>query len=144
MESVFVVKFNVQSEAFQALTELRQQPANDDFVVSQACLVNKKDGRITMLDQFDTGMESVNDINFMSSGSTTYSPAVYAVGAYSPSRPTTAIRRGAPPSTGTVTEDTFKNPQFSPIGDAVLPFILMAFSYILFRLVKRKDSLSLT
>ena len=61
MESVFVVKFNVQSEAFQALTELRQQPANDDFVVSQACLVNKKDGRITMLDQFDTGMESVND-----------------------------------------------------------------------------------
>ena len=89
-------------------------------------------------------MESVNDINFMSSGSTTYSPAVYAVGAYSPSRPTTAIRRGAPPSTGTVTEDTFKNPQFSPIGDAVLPFILMAFSYILFRLVKRKDSLSPT
>lgn len=89
-------------------------------------------------------MESVNNINFMSSGSTTYSPAVYAVGAYSPSRPTTAIRRGGLPSTGNETEDTFKNPQFSPIGDAVLPFILMAFSYILFRLVKRKDSLSPT
>jgi hypothetical protein len=90
-------------------------------------------------------MESVNNINFMSSGSTTYSPAVYAVGAYSPSRPTTAIRRGAPPGgTGQVTDDTFKNPQFSPIGDAVLPFILMAFSYILFRLVRRKGSLSPT
>ncbi len=61
MESIFVVKFNVESEAFQALTELRQQPVNDNYVVSQACLVTKKDGRITALDQFDTGLESLND-----------------------------------------------------------------------------------
>ncbi len=61
MESIFVVKFNVESEAFQALTELRQQPVTDNYVVSQACLVSKKDGRITTLDQFDTGMESLND-----------------------------------------------------------------------------------
>lgn len=61
MESIFVIKFKVQSEAFQALSELRQQPVNENFIVSQAYLVNKKEGQITVLDRFDTGLETAND-----------------------------------------------------------------------------------
>ena len=61
MENVFVVKFNVASEAYQALTELRQEPVTDNYTVSQACIVTKKDDRITAADQFDTGIETDND-----------------------------------------------------------------------------------
>ena len=61
MEKVFVAKFNVESEAYQALSELRQEPVTNSFTVSQACIVSKKDGRLTEMDQFDTGIETDND-----------------------------------------------------------------------------------
>ena len=41
MENIFVVNFKVESEAFQAMTETRQDPINDSRTVSQALLVKK-------------------------------------------------------------------------------------------------------
>ena len=61
MESVVSIVFKVESEAYQALTELRRQPVSDQYIVSQAALVKKKDGRIAVEDAFDTGVETNND-----------------------------------------------------------------------------------
>ena len=61
MESVISVVFKVESEAYQALTELRRQPVSERYIVSQAALVKKSGGRIVVEDAFDTGVETNND-----------------------------------------------------------------------------------
>ena len=73
-------------------------------------------------------MCSVNNISYMSSGST-YSPSVTEVGA---SDPTGAPGRGvrkAPPGTGGESGYDPQNPQFAPIGGAMIPLLIMAFLY---------------
>lgn len=79
-------------------------------------------------------MQPVNNTAFMSSGST-YSPAVYEVGAYSPAKP--SIRK-APPSIGGESDYDPNNPQFSPIGDALFPLLLFALAYGAWILTRRK------
>lgn len=61
MEKIVSVIFKVESEAYQAMTELRQSPVTEAFVVSQAALVKKERGQIRTLDAFDTGMETRDD-----------------------------------------------------------------------------------
>ena len=61
MESIISAVFKVESEGYQMLTELRNQPVTEDYLVSQAVLVKKEDGKLTMLDAFDTGKETRND-----------------------------------------------------------------------------------
>ena len=88
-------------------------------------------------------IQSVNSISYMSSGSA-YSSAVYDVGSYSPMQNTASGPRKAPPGTGGESGYDPSNPQFSPLGDAVLPLLLMALAfaaYIAIRKKKRKDSL---
>lgn len=65
-ESVFVVKFSVESEAYQAFSELKNAALTNDYVISQAFLVKNDGGKIIKKDEFDTGIETVND---MSAGS---------------------------------------------------------------------------
>ena len=75
-------------------------------------------------------MQSVNNTSYMSSGST-YSSAVYTVNSESPYA--AASGRGvrkAPPGTDDTGHDP-SNPQFSPIGDAVIPLLIMALIYML-------------
>lgn len=71
-------------------------------------------------------MQSVNTSGYMVSGSM-YSPNVYEVGSTSPtsSSPGSPIRK-APPGTGGESGYDPNNPQFAPIGDAVVPMLLMA------------------
>ena len=59
--SVILVNFEVESEAYQALSELKRTAAGEDFVVSQACVVKKEAEGVKMQDGFDTGVESRND-----------------------------------------------------------------------------------
>ena len=80
-------------------------------------------------------MQSVN-AGYLSSGSS-YSSVVYEVGSYSPSSAPAAGPRKAPPSTGGESGYDPNNPQFAPIGDAVLPLLLMALTYMVIR-VRRK------
>lgn len=81
-------------------------------------------------------MQSVNNASYMSSGSS-YTSTVYEVGSYSPSAaPERAIRK-APPGTGGESTYDPTNPQFAPIGDAVIPLLLCAILYTLW-VVKRK------
>lgn len=82
-------------------------------------------------------MQSVNSTEYMSNGSA-YSSIVYAVGSSSPSR---AGVRKAPPSVGTeVTEGGYDptNPQFSPLGDALIPLLLMASAFAVFTYFRRR------
>ncbi len=61
MEKIISVIFKVESEGYQAMTELRRVPVNDTFVVTQAALVKKTNSGIITLDAFDTGIETRND-----------------------------------------------------------------------------------
>lgn len=81
-------------------------------------------------------MQSVNNSGYMTVGSS-YSSDVYAVGSYSPSHAPAVGPRKAPPGTGGESTYDPNNPQFSPIGDAVLPLLLMALAYMVIR-VRRK------
>ena len=78
----------------------------------------------------------------MSSGSN-LSPAVYEVGSSSPAEAPRAggIRKGPPGhSGGTVTnEEELKTPVLdTPIGDAVLPLVLLACAYFIIRATRRR------
>ena len=59
--SVIIVNFEVESEAYQALSELKRAAVSEDFIVSQACVVKKEAEGVKMQDGFDTGVESRND-----------------------------------------------------------------------------------
>jgi hypothetical protein len=80
-------------------------------------------------------MQPVNNTAFMSSGST-YSPAVYEVGAYSPAKP--SIRK-APPSIGGESDYDPNNPQFAPLTDALIPLFLFALGYLMYILYRKRQ-----
>jgi len=83
-------------------------------------------------------MQSVNNSGYMSSGST-YAPTVYDVGSSAPSR---AGARKAPPSVtpGTEVTDDYDptNPQFAPLGNPVIPLLLIAAAYAALICLRRK------
>ncbi|MGN1387893.1 MAG: DUF1269 domain-containing protein [Bacillus sp. (in: firmicutes)] len=61
MENVVVSYFDVESEAFQALSELKRLSTFDEKITfSQVALIKRIDGVITVKDGFDTG-ERTND-----------------------------------------------------------------------------------
>ena len=62
MEKIITTVFKVESEGYQALTELKNAPITDTFFVSQAVLVKKDNGQLATLDYFDTGFETSDDI----------------------------------------------------------------------------------
>ena len=65
-------------------------------------------------------MQSVNNASFMSSGST-HASTIYEVKSSTPEATGRSIRK-APPGKDDGTHDP-NNPQFAPIGDAVLPLL---------------------
>ncbi len=60
-EKIITSVFNVESEAYQALSEIRRDAVNDRYIVSQIALVKNENGRIVTKEWFDTGVESRND-----------------------------------------------------------------------------------
>ena len=89
-------------------------------------------------------MQSVNSSAYMSSGST-YSSTVFEVGSSSPahapagSRPRKSgfndITTG-----GESTDYDPNNPQFAPLGDALIPLLLFALAYGAWILTRRKKT----
>lgn len=61
MENVVAVLFEVESEAYQALSELKKNALNGAFTISQIGLVKKKDGRILPCEGFDSGVDTRDD-----------------------------------------------------------------------------------
>ena len=82
-------------------------------------------------------MQPVNNTAFMSSGST-YSPAVYEVGAYSPAQP--SIRNASlplPTPGGEVSDYDPDNPRVAPLTDALIPLFLCALGYLMYTLYRK-------
>lgn len=62
MENVVLSFFKVESEAYQALSELkRTHTSQKDFVLSQVVLLKKVDGEIITKDSFNTGSQTSDD-----------------------------------------------------------------------------------
>ena len=61
MENIIIVNFDVESEAYQAFTELKPNAVTENYVVSQTALAKNTEGRVAVLDGFDTGVETKND-----------------------------------------------------------------------------------
>ena len=60
-KNVVVAAFNVESEGYQALTQLRQSAGGDTYLVSAAALIKKQGDICYYLDGFDTGVHTAND-----------------------------------------------------------------------------------
>ena len=61
LENVIAVVFDVESEAYQAITELKNAAVTPDYVVSQAALVKREFGAVSVRDSFDIGVETRDD-----------------------------------------------------------------------------------
>ena len=54
-QNIVVGLFEVESEAFQALTEFKQNPGTENSYLTAAALVKKQNGTLYTMDSFDTG-----------------------------------------------------------------------------------------
>ena len=82
----------------------------------------------------------------MATGST-YSSSVYEVGSTAPSTPAhVGPRRSygdfSGIGTGTETSETFNNPNYGPVGDALLPLLIMALAFIAVIALRRRKKIS--
>lgn len=60
-EQLIIVDFNDRADAEQAFGELKAHPITEKYMLSQACIVEKKDGKIETGEILDTGIETQND-----------------------------------------------------------------------------------
>ena len=60
-QNIVVSIFEVESEAYQAMTQMKQYPGDDQSYVSAAALVKKENGAMRVLDGFDTGSDTSDD-----------------------------------------------------------------------------------
>ena len=61
-QNIVVSIFEVESEAYQALTQLKQYPGDEKSYVTTAVLVKKDNGTLRTLDGFDTGANTTDDM----------------------------------------------------------------------------------
>lgn len=61
-QNIVVGLFDVESEGYQAITELKKNPGTEVSYVSAAVLVKKENGVLTTLDGFDTGANTTDDM----------------------------------------------------------------------------------
>lgn len=60
-ESLVIVDFEDRADAEEAFALLRENLVTETYVLSQACIVEKKDGRIETGETLDTGIDTRND-----------------------------------------------------------------------------------
>lgn len=60
-ENIIVVGFKVESEAYQALSELKQNPITNGYAAIQGGIIKKEAGIVSLKDGYDTGAESSDD-----------------------------------------------------------------------------------
>ena len=61
-QNIVVSLFKVESEAYQAMTQLKQYPGDEKSYVAAAALVKKENGTMHTLDAFDTGANTADDM----------------------------------------------------------------------------------
>lgn len=62
-DQIIVVHFTIESEAYQAFSEVKASPVvQGSYQVHQSVIVKKEAGQIVIKDSFDTGSESYDDM----------------------------------------------------------------------------------
>ena len=49
-ENLILVNYKVESEAYQALSELKRETSNANYTISQAAIVKKENGTLNIMD----------------------------------------------------------------------------------------------
>lgn len=62
MQNILAVVFAVESEGYQAMTELRNQPVSDQATILQMALVKRTEQGLTVCDRFDSGIHTTDDM----------------------------------------------------------------------------------
>lgn len=57
-ENIVIATYEVESEAYQALSEIKHETSNANYTISQAMIVKKENGQLNVRDGFDTGLET--------------------------------------------------------------------------------------
>ena len=57
MQNIVAVLFRNESEGFQAITELRNEPVTDKYAILQAALVKRQGGELSVCDSFDSRIQ---------------------------------------------------------------------------------------
>ena len=60
-ENLVLVNYKVESEAYQALSELKRDTANDNYTISQAAIVKRENGQLNTMDGFINGKDANDD-----------------------------------------------------------------------------------
>ena len=60
-ENLVLVNYKVESEAYQALSELKRETANANYTISQAVIVKKENGKLSVMDGFVNGATTGDD-----------------------------------------------------------------------------------
>ena len=61
MENVILATFTEESQAYQAFSEIKNDPASDTCTVSQLALLQKQGGKLTAKEYFDSGVQTADD-----------------------------------------------------------------------------------
>ena len=60
-ENVVLANYKVESEAYQALSELKRDTANANYTISQAMIVKRANGKLDVMDGFVNGLTTGDD-----------------------------------------------------------------------------------
>ncbi len=60
-ENLILVNYKVESEAYQALSELKRETSNANYTISQAAIVKKENGTLNIMDGFVNGAMTGDD-----------------------------------------------------------------------------------
>ena len=60
-ENLILANYKVESEAYQALSELKRETANANYTISQAVIVKKENGKLSVMDGFVNGAAAGDD-----------------------------------------------------------------------------------
>ena len=60
-ENLILVNYKVESEAYQALSQLKRETSNANYILSQAAIVKKENGTLNIMDGFVNGGTTGDD-----------------------------------------------------------------------------------
>ena len=60
-ENLILANYKVESEAYQALSELKRETTNANYTISQAVIVKKENDKLTIMDGFVNGAMNGDD-----------------------------------------------------------------------------------
>ena len=60
-ENLILANYTVESEAYQALSELKRETTNANYTISQAVIVKKENGKLNTMDSFVNGSAAGDD-----------------------------------------------------------------------------------